>query len=104
MNDLEAEVIEAAIEYVHQKRNGLYKDEPRYFRDLELATERLLLENDGEWKRPEKPKQVPHEYIPSPLGHGNGMCRWCKGTDLENAVIAPNHCATRAAKDPEYQD
>lgn len=43
--------------------------------------------------------QVPHEYGPSTVGHGEAQCKWCRGTNRENAVVAPNHCAQRAAQD-----
>jgi hypothetical protein len=41
---------------------------------------------------------VPHEYGPSRVGHGEAQCKWCHGTNRENAIIAPNHCAERAVK------
>lgn len=39
---------------------------------------------------------VPHEYGPSFVGHGEAQCKWCFGTNRENAIIAPNHCEARA--------
>ena len=40
--------------------------------------------------------ETPHEWIPSPLGHGNKLCTFCHGTDLEIAAIGnPNHCPER---------
>lgn len=47
-------------------------------------------------------RQVPHEYGPSHVGHGEAQCKWCLGTNRENAVIAPNHCEQRAARDPAF--
>lgn len=44
----------------------------------------------------------PHEYVASQVGHGEAQCRWCYGTNRELAVIAPNHCSERAARDPTY--
>lgn len=41
----------------------------------------------------------PHEYEPSRVGHGEAQCKWCLGTNRENAIIAPNHCIEREAKD-----
>jgi hypothetical protein len=43
-------------------------------------------------------KQIPHEYGPSRVGHGEAQCIHCLGTNRENAIIAPNHCEYRAAK------
>jgi hypothetical protein len=43
---------------------------------------------------------MPHEYGPSTVGHGESQCVHCHGTNRENAVIAPNHCETRANKQP----
>lgn len=107
MTELEADVIEEAIEYVHQRRNGLYRDEPRYFQTLARAVDALEREHDWNWKRPDNEQvgkqQVPHEYGPTMVGHGNAQCKWCKGTDLENQVISPNHCTARALQDPKYQ-
>ncbi len=40
--------------------------------------------------------KVPHEYGPSKVGHGEAQCKWCFGTNRENAIIAPNHCDSRA--------
>lgn len=45
---------------------------------------------------------VPHEYGPSQVGHGEAQCKWCLGTNRENAVIAPNHCDERAQRDPQF--
>lgn len=45
-------------------------------------------------------EQVPHEYGPSQVGHGEAQCKWCFGTNRENAIIAPNHCSARAERDP----
>ncbi len=45
---------------------------------------------------------VPHQFGPSTVGHGEAQCRWCLGTNRELAVIAPNHCAVRALRDPKY--
>lgn len=39
---------------------------------------------------------VPHEYGPSRVGHGEAQCKWCHGTNRENAIISPNHCEERA--------
>lgn len=47
-------------------------------------------------------QQVPHEYGPSTVGHGEAQCLWCKGTNRENAILDPNHCNIRAARDPKY--
>ena len=44
---------------------------------------------------PEPKNPIPHDYVPSPLGHGETMCRYCKGTNRENAIISPNHCDAR---------
>lgn len=52
MTELEADVIEAAIEYINQRRRGLYRDKDKYFDRLTLAVDRLEMENDGEWTRP----------------------------------------------------
>jgi hypothetical protein len=41
---------------------------------------------------------VPHEYGPSRVGHGEAQCRWCLGTNRENAIISPNHCEVRAER------
>lgn len=46
--------------------------------------------------------EVPHEYGPSRVGHGEAQCKWCQGTNRENAVISPNHCDARALRDPAY--
>ena len=46
--------------------------------------------------------EVPHQYKPGGYGHGMMHCIWCKGTERENAVVAPGHCATRALNDPHY--
>jgi hypothetical protein len=43
---------------------------------------------------------VPHEYGPSRVGHGEAQCKWCHGTNRENAIIAPNHCEARAQAQP----
>ena len=43
---------------------------------------------------------IPHEYGPSTVGHGEAQCIWCLGTNRENAVLDPNHCAERARRDP----
>lgn len=51
-------------------------------------------------KEPEDP--VPHEYGPSTVGHGETQCKWCYGTNRENAVIAPNHCQIRATDNPRF--
>lgn len=40
--------------------------------------------------------EVPHEYGPSRVGHGEAQCIHCLGTNRENAVISPNHCEVRA--------
>lgn len=45
-------------------------------------------------------KDVPHEYGPSRVGHGEAQCIHCHGTNRENAVISPNHCEVRAAAMP----
>ena len=51
----------------------------------------------------ETPEQaVPHEYGPSRVGHGDAQCKWCLGTNRENAIISPNHCDQRKRKDPTY--
>lgn len=49
------------------------------------------------FKQPPASECVPHEYGPSRVGHGEAQCRWCLGTNRENAIIAPNHCDKRAA-------
>jgi hypothetical protein len=45
---------------------------------------------------------VPHEYGPSRVGHGEAQCKWCLGTNRENAIISPNHCRWRAERDPAF--
>ncbi len=36
---------------------------------------------------------TPHDWIPSTLGHGEVMCRWCCVTNREAAVIGTlNKC------------
>ncbi len=40
---------------------------------------------------------VPHDYVASTVGHGEAQCRYCHGTNRENAVISPNHCTARPA-------
>lgn len=47
-------------------------------------------------------KLCPHEYGPSHVGHGEAQCKWCYGTNRENAILAPNNCDARATKDPLY--
>lgn len=32
---------------------------------------------------------VPHEYGPSTVGHGEAQCKWCHGTNRENAILSP---------------
>jgi len=48
------------------------------------------------FKQPPANECVAHEYGPSRIGHGEAQCRWCLGTNRENAIIAPNHCQKRA--------
>ena len=44
----------------------------------------------------EMPNKVPHEWVPSRLGHGEWQCRYCLATNREIAVIGdPNHCPDR---------
>jgi hypothetical protein len=38
---------------------------------------------------------LPHEYGPSNVGHGEAQCIWCYGTNRENAVIEPDKCSKR---------
>lgn len=33
-----------------------------------------------------------HWWVPSPLGHGNKMCKWCRITDLEAVAIKQTWC------------
>lgn len=41
---------------------------------------------------------TPHHWVPSPYGHGEWACTFCKATNREIAVIGdPNHCPQRAA-------
>jgi hypothetical protein len=40
-------------------------------------------------------RQIPHEYGPSLVGHGEAQCIYCLGTNRENAIISPNHCEAR---------
>ena len=47
-------------------------------------------------------KPCPHEYVPTQVGHGLTQCKWCHGTMMENAFIAPNHCDTRAKQDAAW--
>ena len=43
--------------------------------------------------------RVPHEWVPSPYGHGEWACLHCKATNREIAVFGdPNHCPDRAKK------
>lgn len=47
-------------------------------------------------------KAIPHEWAPSPYGHGERACIHCKATNREIAVIGdPNHCPDRAALAPK---
>lgn len=46
----------------------------------------------------EQPKDgglaFPHKWVPSPYGHGEWVCVYCKATNREIAAIGdPNHCA-----------
>lgn len=42
---------------------------------------------------------VPHEWIPSTLGHGESMCKHCFVTNREAAVLGElNHCTVLASK------
>lgn len=44
-----------------------------------------------------------HDWIPSSLGHGETMCRYCYGTNRELAVLGQlNHCDK--APDPNDPD
>lgn len=42
----------------------------------------------------------PHNWIQSPLGHGNMYCTKCCVTDLEAAVLDIKYCA-KAAEPPK---
>ena len=44
----------------------------------------------------------PHEYGPSRVGHGEAQCKWCLGTNRENAIIEPNDCYARRKHDPNW--
>ncbi len=40
-----------------------------------------------------------HDWIPSTLGHGETMCRWCRVTNREAAVIGTlNECSADRAR------
>lgn len=52
MTELESEVIQAAIDYIHQSNHGLFKDVPRYQQSLGEAVDELFSENDGIWSPP----------------------------------------------------
>lgn len=41
-------------------------------------------------------KEVPHEYGPSTVEHGETQCKWCRGTNRENALFSPNQSEERA--------
>lgn len=46
------------------------------------------------------PPKTPHHWQPSPYGHGEWACAYCKATNREIAVIGdPNHCPARAAQE-----
>lgn len=49
-NELENEVIGAAIEFINQARNGLYRSIPKYREALAAAVDALQNECDGEWR------------------------------------------------------
>ena len=49
MTEYEQEVIEAAIDYVQNLQNGLYRDMPELQRCLKVAVQDLLTENEGRW-------------------------------------------------------
>lgn len=41
--------------------------------------------------------KTPHDWVPSPYGHGEWACTYCKATNREIAIIGdPNHCPDRA--------
>ena len=49
--------------------------------------------------------KTPHDWVPSPYGHGEWACRYCLATNREIAVIGdPNHCPDRAKKQPKEID
>ena len=50
VSELEQQVIEDAVEYVQQIRNGLYRDVPEARRRLIESVDRLLDENEGWWR------------------------------------------------------
>jgi hypothetical protein len=45
-------------------------------------------------------ERKPHEWQPSPYGHGELACKWCFATNREIAVIGDlNYCPERTKKD-----
>ena len=49
VDELEQDVIEAAIEYSQQARHGLYRDLAQHRNALFEAVDRLVMEHDGRW-------------------------------------------------------
>ena len=41
--------------------------------------------------------KTPHHWVPSPYGHGENACTYCRATNREIAVIGDmNHCQDAA--------
>jgi hypothetical protein len=50
-------------------------------------------------------ENTPHKWVPSPYGHGEWACVYCKATNREIAVIGdPNHCPDAAAWNRRTQE
>lgn len=50
MSEKEQDVIEAAIIYRDQVKNGLYRDVPKFRRQLFEAVDRLVFEHERRWE------------------------------------------------------
>ena len=50
LSEQEQEVIQAAINFVDQTKNGRYRDVPNFYAELVNAVEQLVMEHDGRWR------------------------------------------------------
>lgn len=47
-------------------------------------------------------RTLPHDWIPSKVGHGAFQCRWCHCTDREAAFALGQACPKRVKAVPKF--